>query len=336
MNYPRRAAIELQYNGKNVSEKINEYLEQFTYTDVASGETDTLAITLNDKAHKWISNWFPIEGDNLKAEIYVKHWTKQNDNRKLSCGKFLIDDYYFNGPPDLYFLNAISSPINTSFTLTKKSKPWKSITTKSIAESLAKAAGIKLFYDADSYSIKKLEQNNESDMSFLFKLCENYNLAMKLYNEKLIIFDEIKYENKASVGTIDKSDCTNYEPRGTLVGIYHGVIINYTNPKTNKTLTYKYILQDGKRILKLSEKADSYLDAEIKAKASLRKHNKQATTLVLTLKGDVKYLAGTCYDVTGFGKFNGKYFVDKVTHSLSDGYSVKLQMHKILNIKINK
>lgn len=336
MNDPRKTAISLLYNGKNISTKITDYLEGFTYTDVASGETDTLAITLSEHKHKWIKDWFPTEGDYLEATIYVNNWTKQNDNRKLKCGKFLIDDYGFSGPNDIYNLNAISSPINTEFTSTEKSKAWKDTTIKGIASTIAKSAGLTLHYDAESYKIKKIEQSSQSDMSFLFNICKDYNLAMKLYNSKLVIFDEIKYEQKKEVGTINKSQCSSWDLNGTLVGIYHGVIIKYTKPKTNKTLTYKYMIKEGKRILKVNEKAESYVDAEIKAKAKLRQKNKAAMTINLTLMGDVKYLAGTCYKLTGFGKFNGKYYIDKVTHTLNGGYVVTLQMHKVLNITINK
>lgn len=336
MNNPRRSLLSLIYNGKSLNNTITDYLESFTYIDVASGQTDSLAIVLSEHKHKWIKDWFPQEGDYLEATIQIKNWDRLNDNRKLKCGKFLIDDFNFTGPPDIYNLNAISSPIDTEFTLTEKNKSWSKTSVKSIATKMAKDTGITLHYDADDYKIDKIEQSSQSDMNFLFGICGNYNLAMKLYNKKIIIFDEIKYEAKKSVGTIDKKMCSSYNLNSTLVGIYHGVFIKYTNSKTNKTLTYKYMIQPGKRILKVNEKADSYSDAEIKAKARLRKHNKEAMTMNLTLKGDTKYLAGTCYDVTGFGKFNGKYYVDKVTHTLTDGYTVTLELHKVLNIKINE
>lgn len=336
MESARKTGITLTYNGKNVSSKITTYLDDFTYTDVASGKTDTLSITLSEHKHKWISDWFPAEGDSMEANIKVNNWTKPDDNRQLKCGKFLIDDYSFSGPPDIYNVNAISSPINTDFTSTEKNKTWKNVTVKSIASAIAKTAGLKLHYDATTYKIEKLEQSGKTDMSFLFDVCESHCLAMKLYNTKLVIFDEIKYEAKPAVGTISKAECSNYNLNGTLVGIYHGVSIKYTNPKTNKTLNYKYMIQNGSRILKINEKAESYADAEIKAKARLRKHNKSAMTISLTLKGDVKYLAGTCYNVTGFGKFNGKYYIDEVRHSLSGGYTVSIQMHKVLNINNDK
>ncbi len=329
MNTPRRTALELSYNGKNVTAAITDQLESFTYTDVASGETDTLAIVLSEEKHKWINAWFPVEEDYMEASIQVKDWSFQGDNRKLKCGKFMIDDFTFGGPPDVYNLNAISCPIDTDFASTTKSKPWSKNTTKGIASTIAKSAGISLHYDAEIYKIEKLEQSGETDMAFLFRLCESYGLAMKIYNSKLVIFSESAYEKKKAVGTIDKKDCESYTLNGTLVGKYHGVIMKYTVSKTNKTYSYKYMQSQGKRILKLNEKADSLADAEIKAKAKLRKSNKDARTGSLTLKGDIKYIAGTCFNITGFGKFSGKYYIDKVIHTLTGGYTVTLQMHMV-------
>lgn len=348
MNNPSSTDIDIIYNGKNVTRDIIEDLLDFTYIDVASGQTDTLAIILKDDTNRWINKWFPKEGDYIKAYIKVKNWEKQSDNRKLLCGKFLLDDFNFDGPPTNCELNGIASPINTNFAHTEKTKTWKNVTIEGIASSIAKNAGIKLSYSGGTHKIKELEQSGQTDLKFLFSLCEDYNLAMKLYNAKLVIFDETQYEKKKSAGTITKSQCSSYSLNSTLVGIYHGVVINYKSlitvagkrkKKKKKTLTlsYKYMLKPGKRILKVNQRAESLKDAEIKAKAALRKANKKETTVTLKLKGDIKYLAGTCYDITGFGKFNGKYYIDKVTHNISRaGYTVTLEMHKVLNIVINE
>lgn len=326
----RQATISIQYNGKNVTDDITRCLSSLTYTDVASGETDTISLVLADEKNKWINGWFPQEEDYIEVEINQLNWTKPDDNKKVNCGKFLIDDYSFVGPPDAFNLKGIASPINTDFTSTTQNKTWNKTTIKGIALTLAKKAGIKLVFDADDYGIQKIEQSNQSDMNFLFSTCESYGYAMKIYNSKLIIFKEEAYEKKKSIDEVDKSECSGYELNGTLVGTYHGVNIKYTDTKTNKTLSYSYNPVKGSRILKINEKAENLKDAELKAKARLRKANKEARTITLELKGNTKYCAGACVDITGFGKFNGKYYIDKTIHSFNNGYTVSLQLHKVL------
>lgn len=42
---PRKATASVSYNGKRIDTKLAEYLQSFSYTDVASGESDSLSST---------------------------------------------------------------------------------------------------------------------------------------------------------------------------------------------------------------------------------------------------------------------------------------------------
>ncbi len=335
MKSSRRTSLTIKYNGRNVTTALNEFLENFQYIDVASGEADTLDLVLSDDEHRWINSWFPVEGDYVEAKINVHDWLKRGDNRSLNCGRFYVDDYGYNGPGDVANIGSITKPVDSDFSKTEKNKTWKNTTLEGIAKIIAKSAGVALYYEAPNYKIANNEQSGQTDMNFLFDLCSNYCLAMKLYNQKIVIFDEVKYEEKPPKYVIDKSYCKSYTPHTTLAGMYDGVKISYTNTKNNKTLHYKYMInKSGKRILSVKEKADSYADAEVIAKSKLRAANKSSTTLSITVMGDVKYVAGNCAEITGFAKFNGKYYIDKVTHELSEGYTCTLEMHKTLGITV--
>ena len=116
---------------------------------------------------------------------------------------------------------------------------------------------------------------------------------------------------------------------------YDGVSISYTDSKKNQTLSYKFMLKDGSRILKLNETAESLQDAEIKAKAKLLEHNRQCQTMSVKLMGDTKYIASKCANVSGFGKLDGKYYIDTVTHEKrrSVVYYCTLEMHAVIIVK---
>ena len=51
---PRKATASVSYNGKRIDTKLAEYLQSFSYTDVASGESDSLSLNINDRDRKWI------------------------------------------------------------------------------------------------------------------------------------------------------------------------------------------------------------------------------------------------------------------------------------------
>lgn len=87
---PRKATASVSYNGKRIDTKLAEYLQSFSYTDVASGESDSLSLNINDRDRKWIKSWFPSKGDTMAATIIMKNWSKEGDTQKLSCRDCLL------------------------------------------------------------------------------------------------------------------------------------------------------------------------------------------------------------------------------------------------------
>ena len=82
-------------------------------------------------------------------------------------------------------------------------------------------------------------------------------------------------------------------------------------------------------MLKITETVDSKEEAYYKAAAKVNASNQNATTLNGTIWANTKVYAGVCVNITGFGKADGKYFVDKVTTEVStSGTTQSIEMHK--------
>lgn len=331
----RRSSVTVNYNGKDITKTITDYIEGFQYVDNASGTADTVTLKLNNRSGKWSGSWIPIQGDYVETIIKLTNWKKEGDNRKFNCGYFLIDDLSFSGPPSTASIGGITTPINTDFNVTKKSKTWKKTSVKGILAEIAKKAGVGLYYSAQDYPIDELEQSNQEDVTFAFNTCSSYNLAMKLYNRKIVVFDSVEYEKKKATLEIRKTDAESWSFKKGMTRAYDGVSISYTDANKNQTLTYKFMLKEGSRIMKLNETAESLQDAEVKAKAKLLEHNRECQTMSVKVKGDTKYISSKCADVSGFGKLDGKYYVDSVTHELNPGggYYCTLEMHLCIIVK---
>jgi len=331
----RQSSVIVKYNDTDITKTITDYIEGFSYVDNASGTADTVTLKLNNKSGKWSGSWIPVQGDSVKTIIKLTNWNKEGDNRIFDCGFFLIDDLSFSGPPSTASIGGISTPINTDFNVTKKNKTWQSTTVKGILSSIASSAGIGLYFSGQDYTIKEIEQSDQEDVNFAFQLCSSYNLAMKLYNKKIVVFDQVEYEKKNASLTIRRADVESYSIKKGMTRQYDGVSISYTDGILNKTLSYKFMLKEGTRILKLNEKASSLQDAEVKAKAKLLAHNRQCQTMSVTVKGDTKYISSKCVNVSGFGKLDGKYYIDSVTHNkdAGSGYSCTLEMHLCIIVK---
>lgn len=331
----RQSSVVVKYNGKDITKTITDYIEGFQYVDNASGTADTVTLKLNNRSGKWSGSWIPIQGDYVETIIKLTNWKKEGDNRKFNCGYFLIDDLSFAGPPSTASIGGITTPINTDFNVTKKSKTWKKTSVKKILEKIAKNAGVGLFFSGQDYQIDELEQSNQEDVTFAFNLCSSYNLAMKLYNKKIVVFDQVEYEKKKATLSIDREQTESWSATKSMTRAYDGVSISYTDSKKNKTLTYKFMLKKGKRIMKLNETAESLQDAEVKAKAKLLEHNRQCQTISVKVKGDTKYISSKCVNMTGFGKLDGKYYIDSVTHekNAGSGYYCSIQAHLCIVVK---
>lgn len=323
----RKASVIITYNGKNVTTKLSEFLESFSYTDVASGESDSISIKLSNIDKKWLGAWFPAKGDKLSVSTKLVNWSKTGE-KKFRCGEFTLDEFSFSGRPLVADLGALSLPIKESFKTTERNKTYKKVTIEEIAKEIAKRANVKLVYDAARIDIETIEQS-QNDCDFLYDLCEKYGLGMKVYSSKIIIFDESRYEKKRSVTTINESDMKSWSYDTSTNKTYTAAKISYTNPKTKKDVSIT--VGDGKRVLKISEKADSKADAEKIAKAKINNANKKMTTMRITIQANPKIVATSNVTIKGLGKLNGKYAVDKVVHSIGSGYTMILTLRLIQN-----
>ncbi len=331
MEQGRRVEIEIQYEGKDITTPINEDLEQYTYTDVASGESDSISISLKNDHKKWIDEWMPNKGDRMSGTIVLRDWDTPGDVNTLYCGEFEVDDMTFSGRPLSGEIGAVSIPRNEPFNSQNRTKTWESITIQQIAKEIAGRANVSFYYEAEDIPVEIIEQNEQTDCKFLYSLCSDYGLAMKVYANKIIIFDEETYEKRASVRTIDETDMVKWNYKSTVAGTYTGANLRYTDP--NDAEEYHIIIGGGNRILEINENTDNIKDAERKGIAKLNNENKKAITMSITIKTDVKIFSGTCIDVTGLGsKINGKYYVDKVITKKSGSGTCQstLEAHRVI------
>lgn len=331
MEQARKVEIEIQYEGKNITTPINKYLEQFSYTDAASGESDSINIIMHDINKKWMDVWMPNKGDQLSGSFVFYNWNATGETENLYCGEFEVDDMTISGRPLSCEIGAVSIPRNEPFNSQNRTKTWESITIQQMAKEISDRAKISLYYEAEDIPVEIIEQNEQTDCKFLYSLCSDYGLAMKVYANKIIIFDEETYEKRASVRTIDETDMIKWNYKSTVAGTYTGANLRYADP--NDEEEYLITIGGGNRILEINENTDNIKDAERKGIAKLNNENKKAVTMEITLKADAKILAGTCVDVKGLGsKIDGKYYVDKVTTKKSGSSTCQstLNTHRVI------
>ena len=330
----RRSNIDISYRGINVTSDIAKDLLSFEYTDNASGTSDSITISLKDDQKKWISSWAPQQGDSIRASIITNNWRREGDNQQLKCGAFMVDEPEYSGRPSVFAINAAAIPVNNNFRDTPNSRTWDNVTIQKIGLDIAASAGLTLYYDSrKKVLIDYLEQSEQSDSAFLADLCEKYGLCYKVYTNKIVIFSEQEYELKAPIIQIKESDVTSWSAKQALTGTgYDGCILTYTSLDEEEPLGYAFdLVKNPKKILRINKDVSSIAEAEMVVKAELRRANKKQFTMAFSLPGNVNLIASSTVMVSGFGVFDGKYYIDVATHGVSgSGYVTQLGIHKVL------
>lgn len=344
----------IKYDNKDISEELLPFLKSISYTDPISGEADSVDITLMDKDGRWRADWFPDKGATLDIEIYTRDG---EDVKAMRLGVFEIDEIESKGPPSEVIIKAVSVPENSQLRGVEKSKSWEKVKLSEIAQEIANNAGIKLYYDtAENPTLERVEQSDESDLAFLVKVCKDHALAVKISDNNLIIFDEIKFEQQDSTAFIygihypspftlngppfpaaddprmPIVEVSSYSFKSKTRDIYAACHVKYQHGKKGQLIEYTYRVPDKPgKVLEINEQVENIAEAEKLAKKRLREKNSEEDTMNFDVKGDFSLYSGQTIDVLNYGKADGKYIAKSVTHKWGSGYTCSIEFRRCLN-----
>jgi uncharacterized protein len=329
----RHADISMVYQGADITKSIAGDLLSFEYDENASGDADSLSIELQNKSLKWMNAWMPQSGNTVRARLTTYDWNAPGEKRVLDCGTMLVDEPQFSGPPNKIALKALSTPADQGWNDTANSRTFKKISLSQLGSYFSGKYGLKFVYDSSSDPVlSALKQDKETDAEFLQSTVEKYNLRVKVYSNKLILYDMVTYEARKPVATytLGKSNISDYSLSAPTVGAnYAAATESYTLKGKNYTQTFR--AKAGGKVLLLNESADDAAQAMLVCKSKLREKNEQNQSGSLTLSLDLRLSAACTITLAGFGKFNGKWFVDSCNHTYgSSAGQTQINIHKCL------
>jgi phage protein D len=188
-----------------------------------------------------------VSGTILRATICVENWDFEGDNRELDCGSFEIDSVDFSGPPDTVAIKALSIPISSSIRNSEKTRAWEDTTLQKIAQDIADDAKLELLYEVEGdIQLDRVDQEEKADMAFLLELCVQYGVALKVTDNKVILFEEEAYEKKPVIDTFDKKEHGNggrilsYSFSQDTSGTVCKVISSYKDPKSGQLVQAEF------------------------------------------------------------------------------------------------
>ena len=314
----------------DVTRDLFPYLLSISYTDNLSGEADDLTVELMDKNRLFINEWMPTLSDTLSVSL-----TKDSGSgsvETLDLGTFEIDEIQAESPPSTFKIKAVSVSTNSALRQRDECRSWENVKLSEIAQDIAAAAGVALFYKAsDDPTISRAEQQEQSRLAFLEKLCKDNFLALKVSDGQLIIFDESELDRQEPTLTLERDkDVINFSARATIQEIYGKCVVSYHHGGKDEMFQGEFESGSSGKVLKVNKKCETQAEAERLAKNSLREKNKEGVKISLTTIGNFSLVAGNVVKLVGFGKLDWNYLVEKATHTLSDGYQTQVELRRCL------
>lgn len=332
----RYAAVNCLYNGKDISADLAAFMKSFSVREVLSGEADSAEITLEDREELWQGDWMPDRGALLDVKMSVGNWEAPGDFRTLPLGKFEVDEITNTGPPNEAKIRLVSIPNASNLRSVEKTRAWEKTKLSQIIKDIADGAEMESYYDAEEDSIQeRAEQSEETDLSFLQKLCKDAGLALKITDKKIVVFDISKYEQADPVMQITKGQQSvlSFECRTTIHDIYKACHVKYKHAQQEEMIDYTFT--DPKRkegqTLQVNEKVDSLEEAEKLAKKKLHEKNLEEVAVSLTMVGNFALLASNTVQLVGWHTYDGKYLIMRSTHDIGNGYTTKIELRRVID-----
>lgn len=244
----RRTDFKIILDGTDVTPDMNRDLLSMTYTDNEEDKADDLQLSLADREWIWLGNWLNNATAGKSAEVSAviiqKNWESTGGDRVLDCGTFEVDTVSGSGPPAKVNIKAGSIPYKSALRTQKNTKAWEKIKLSAIANEIAGKNGLACMFESstDPFYDRK-EQMQESDITFLQRLCKDAGISLKVTAKMVVLFDAADYEQKGAVMTIKRgaANVSRYSFSTSLHdAAFSSCHVSYTDPKTKTTIEYTY------------------------------------------------------------------------------------------------
>ncbi len=301
----RRVILEVTIGGHDATSFLEPYVNSFTYTDNADGKSDELAIELHDRDNKWLESWLPSKGTGITAVIRCLNWWEPGQNLSLDCGRSTCDDISVSGPPGKVSIKAVSASLSGPLRETARTRGWEAFSLRGVAEDVAGRNKLSLYYDAPEHQFDRQDQRAESDLAFLQRLAESKGVAVKVRDDRLILYSAKDADARPAPLTFTRTG-TGYNvvadysfQRKSEGTSYAACVVEYYDPASGELRSYTYnpsgaamTEENTAKVLNLDKRVESEADAMALAQNKLRGANKGECEGSFSVMGNPGLVAG--------------------------------------------
>ncbi len=315
---PRKVALKILYENRDVTKAIEKYLISLTYTD-STEKADTLSFELYNENKEFSLTSYPAPDAEISAFI---------DNHP--CGKFKIDSVRRG----LYTFSIEATAIRRTSEIhkTKRNRNFKNTSLSKIVSRIAQENGLIPVVKIEDISIENLQQNQQTDAEFLKSLADRWNCYLKIQPDKLFFVERDEFENQEPIAVITENRLIDIDLEDQTHSIFKSCTVYYHDSIKNKDLSYTHVLKDVPvgETLKLHDKVESLQQAKKRAIAELKKRNRWRTSGSLTVEGNMSLVAGAVVKLELGDLFSGNYLIEESRHQIdTSGYTTTLTVRRV-------
>ncbi|AAU36691.1 phage late control D family protein [[Mannheimia] succiniciproducens] len=325
----------LCYEKTNITADIEPRLVQFTYTDHLEGQSDELTVEFEDISGKWVRQWFPTQGDKLRAAIGYK------DSLLVDIGEFEIDEVEYRYKPSTINLKALSTGISKA-NRTLKPKAYENTTLAQVVAKVADSLKLKLVGKIKAIPIKRITQYQERDVEFLARLAREYHHSFKIVGSQLIFTDKTELGKSEPVLILEERDTISLSLRDRIKDTAKAVDISGFDASGKKVVkkrkkatalrpNLKQVKASSEDTLKVVTRGETQEQIDARGEAALAEQNDNQTAGNITLIGNPELVAGATILLKNLGVFSGKYLIKSSRHSFgrNSGYTTEIEVRML-------
>jgi len=239
----RQTRVEIQMAGADVTASLEPFLTKFSHSDSIAKKSDTIALSLFDQDWRHLRQWVIDKGTEIRAAIIQED---EAGAQRLECGRFQVDNLDFAIGTDGSHLEikANSVPVKGTAKGSKKYRAWEGADPKTISEQVAGDSALEVKWEVEQNPgrLARTDQDGESDLEFLQRLCDENGHCMKVADGKVIVFDEEEYERREPFTEL-KPGVSAYDGmklKTTANGKFKAAEASWSSPRTGKTIREKF------------------------------------------------------------------------------------------------
>lgn len=311
----------ITYEGKDVSADFAPILEGISFKDFLDGCAGEIEINLSNREGFFWADWYP----DIEDEIHTLMGYEGSD--MLDAGIFWVDEVSLSGgnSGDTCNIRALSLRSSGLNSATQK----KNHAGRPVADIVNEVADTLSCRAKGDLSGTWSGIQNETGLRFLNRLAHDLGRIFKVEGTDLIFYS---IEKLGEIGQLEikRADVVSYDVKDVAAGRISKCTVKWWDRKAKKQIigSYDAKIKGGGEVVRWEEVKDD-AEAQKKAKDFITDRNKKGVEFSISMIGDVRLRAGVGVRMTGFGRFDGTYYISEATHTVnSSGYTTDVTLQK--------